>query len=166
MNAFKEITFNNNVFLADIEFLDTLMCEVSGIFPSMIGIQENNPKTATEINTKTQGQLTRLSMLLDIINQDFIIPNIKNIAKLCADFKQGNEEIFVNQDNKPETITIDDSIRQADYKYTYSDRNMLNEKFAMADMVGQAVEKFAQIWYNILYVRNTENHRVKIPSKG
>ena len=145
VNAFKQLTFDNGVFLADIEFLDSLMCEVSGIYPSMIGIQENSAKTATEITTKAQGQLTRLSMLLDIINQDFIIPNIKNVAKLCADFKQGEEAIYVNQDNAPETVIIDDEVRQADYRYTYSDRNMINEKFAVADMVGQAIEKFAQV---------------------
>ena len=145
VNAFKQLTFNNNVFLADIEFLDTLMCEVSGIYPSMIGIQENSAKTATEITTKAQGQLTRLAMLLDIINQDFIIPVVKNIAKLSADFKQGDEEIYVNKDNKQETIIVDDEVRQSDYKYTYSDRNMLNEKSMNADLVGNAIEKFASV---------------------
>lgn len=144
-DVFKQLSFNNNVFLADIEFLDTLMCEVSGIYPSMIGIQENTAKTATEINTKAQGQLTRLSMMLDTINQDFIIPTIKNIAKLCADFKQGTETVYTNQDNNQETIVIDDDVRQAEYKYTYSDRNVINEKMMNADMVAQAVEKFAQI---------------------
>ena len=144
-NAFKQLTFNNNVFSANIEFLDTLMCEVSGIYPSMIGVQENFAKTATEINTKTQGQLTRLSMMLDVINQDFILPDVKNIAKLAADFKQGVEEIYTNQDNKQETIEIDDDVRQADYKYTYSDRNVLNEKSMNADLVAGAIEKFAQV---------------------
>ena len=121
------------------------MCEVSGIYPSMIGIQENFAKTATEINTKTQGQLTRLSMMLDVINQDFILPDVKNIAKLAADFKQGVEEIYINQDNNAETIEIDDEVRQAEYKYTYSDRNVLNEKSANADLLAGAIEKFAQI---------------------
>ena len=144
-NAFKQLTFNNNVFSANIEFLDTLMCEVSGIYPSMIGIQENFAKTATEINTKTQGQLTRLSMMLDIINQDFILPDVKNIAKLAADFKQGVEEIYINQDNGAKTIEIDDEVRQAEYKYTYSDRNVLNEKSMNADLVAGAIEKFAQV---------------------
>ncbi len=144
-NAFKQLTFNDNVFFSNIEFLDTLMCEVSGIYPSMIGIQENTAKTATEINTKTQGQLTRLSMMLDVINQDFILPDVKNIAKLAADFKQGTEEIYINQDDKQETIEIDDSVRQADYKYTYSDRNVLNEKSLNADMLANAIEKFASV---------------------
>ena len=143
-NAFQQLSFNNNVFLADIEFIDTLMCEVSGIYPSMIGIQENSAKTATEINTKTQGQLTRLAMMLDVINQDFVIPCVKNIAKLAADFKQGEETVYVTGDNSQETIIIDDDIRQADYKYTYSDRSMLNDKSIMADLVVQTAGNFAQ----------------------
>jgi len=145
VSAFKQLTFNSNIFLNDIEFLDSLMCEVSGIYPSMIGIQENSTKTATEINTKTQGQLTRLSMMLDIINQYFIIPDIKNVARLAANFKHGKETVYVNQDNNQETVVIDDDIRQADYKYTYSDRNVINEKSESADLVIQAVEKFSQL---------------------
>ena len=144
-NAFKQLAFDNNVFLPDIEFIDTLMCEVSGIYPSMIGIQENSAKTATEINTKTQGQLTRLAMILDVINQDFILPNIRNIAKMAADFKQGEETVYVTGDNSQETIVIDDEVRQADYKYTYSDRNMINDKSVMADLVVQTASNFAQI---------------------
>ena len=35
------------------------------------------PKTATEINVKTQGQMTRLAMIVDTINQDLIIPNVE-----------------------------------------------------------------------------------------
>ena len=62
------------------------MAEVSGIFPNMIGAVETTAsKTATEINTKTQGQMIRLAMLVDTINQDFIIPNVEKIAKLCLE---------------------------------------------------------------------------------
>lgn len=141
--AFKQLTFENTVFLNDINFLDSLMSEVSGIYPSMIGVDESSSKTATEITTKTQGQMTRLSMLLDIINQYLIIPDVKNVAKLCADFKTGEETVFINKNNQKELITVDDNVRQADYKYTYSDRTMINEKSSKADMLVQAVEKFA-----------------------
>lgn len=143
--AFKQLSFDNKVFLNDIEFIDSLMCEVSGIFPSMIGTQENISKTATEINTKTQGQLTRLSMMLDIINQYFILPAIRNIAKLSANFKIGEEVIYLNKDDMYEEIVIDDSVRQADYKYTYSDKNVLNDKYNNADMVVQAIDKFSNL---------------------
>ena len=138
--------------------MNDLMAEVSGIFPNMIGaVETTGSKTATEINTKTQGQMTRLSMLVDTINQDFIIPNVEKVAKLCADFKTGIETVFVNKENQPETIEIDDAVRQADYKYTYSDSSNATLKSEQADMLVTAVEKFAQhielnlqeifIWY-------------------
>lgn len=155
--AFKQITFDNKVFLNDITFIDSLMSEVSGIYPSMIGVEEASVKTATEITTKTQGQMTRLAMLLDIINQYLVIPNVKNVAKLCADFKSGIETVFINKNNQKELIMVDDNVRQADYKYTYADRTMINEKSSKADLLVQAIEKFAQqlpldlpeifIWY-------------------
>ena len=148
--AFQQMNFNPTVFLNDITFLNDLMAEVSGIFPNMIGAVETSAaKTATEINTKTQGQMTRLSMLVDIINQDFIIPNVEKVAKLCADFKSGVETVFVNKENQPETIEIDDTVRQADYKYTYSDRSNTTLKSEQADLLAQAVEKFKAAGLNI-----------------
>ena len=52
--AFKQMTFNSNIFMQDITYLSDLMAEVSGIFPNMIGaVEESGAKTATEINTKT-----------------------------------------------------------------------------------------------------------------
>lgn len=156
--AFQQMNFNPTVFLQDISFLNDLMAEVSGIFPNMIGaVETSGAKTATEINTKSQGQMTRLSMLVDTINQDFILPNVKKVAKLCADFKSGIETVFVNKENQPETIEIDDAVRQAEYKYTYSDSSNTTLKSEQADILAQAVERFSQqinlnleeifIWY-------------------
>ena len=111
----------------------------------MIGAVETTAaKTATEINTKAQGQMTRLAMLVDTINQDFILPNVEKVAKLCADFKSGVEQVFVNHENKPEILEIDDSVRQAEYKYTYSDSSNTTLKSEQADMLVQAVERFRQ----------------------
>lgn len=144
--AFKQMTFNSNIFMQDITYLSDLMAEVSGIFPNMIGaVEEAGAKTATEINTKTQGQMIRLSMMVDTINQDLIIPNVEKVAKLCADFKSGIETIFVNHENKQETIEIDDFVRQGDYKYTYSDSSVTTLKSEQADLVVNAVEKFAKV---------------------
>lgn len=139
----KPMEFAVSVFLNDITFLSDLMAEVSGIFPNMAGADEHGNKTATEISTKAQGQLTRLSMLVDTINQYLIVDDVKKVAKLCADFKSGDEDIFVNSGNKKETITITDSIRQAEYRYTYSDRTATTERSNKADFVAQAVERFA-----------------------
>jgi len=148
--AFQQMNFNPTVFLNDITFLNDLMAEVSGIFPNMIGaVETNSAKTATEINTKSQGQMTRLSMLIDTINQDFIIPNVEKVAKLCADFKSGIEMVFVNKENQQEMIEIDDLVRQADYKYTYSDRSNTTLKSEQADMLVQAVERFKAAGLNV-----------------
>ena len=144
--AFQQMQFNPQIFLQDISFLDDLMAEVSGIFPNMVGaIEDGGNKTATEINTKTQGQLTRLAMIVDTINQDLIIPNVEKVAKLCADFKSGVETIFVSKDNKQEYIEVDDFVRQGEYKYTYSDSSSTALKSEQADLVVSAVERFAQV---------------------
>jgi hypothetical protein len=89
--------------------------------------------------------MTRLAMIVDTINQDLIIPNVEKVAKLCADFKSGVETIFVSKDNKQEYIEIDDSVRQGDYKYTYSDNSNIALKSEKADLVVSAVERFAQV---------------------
>ncbi len=144
--AFQQMQFNPQIFVQDITFLNDLMAEVSGIFPNMIGaIEDSGTKTATEINAKTQGQITRLAMIVDMINQDLIIPNVEKVAKLCADFKSGVETIFVSKDNKQEYIEIDDSVRQGDYKYTYSDNSNIALKSEKADLLVNSVEKFAQM---------------------
>lgn len=143
-NEIKAMEFAVSVFLQDVTFLSDLMAEVSGIFPNMAGADESKAKTATEISTKAQGQLTRLSMLIDTINQDLIVEDVKKVAKLCADFKTGDEDIFVDNGENKETITITDEIRQAEYKYTYSDRTATTERSNKADLVAQAVERFAQ----------------------
>lgn len=140
----KPMDFNVGVFLNDISFLSDLMAETSGIFPNMVGADEQKAKTATEISTKAQGQVTRLAMIIDTINQYLTIPIVEKVAKLCANFKFGEEQIYINKDNKKETITIDDQVRQGDYKYTYSDRNLTADRAEKADMVVQVAKEFAQ----------------------
>ena len=144
--AFQQLSFNPSVFMEDITFLNDLMAEVSGIFPNMVGaVESTSAKTATEINTKTQGQMTRLAMIVDTINQDLIIPNVEKVAKLCADFKSGIETIFVNHENKQEVIEIDDFVRQGEYKYLYADSSMTTQKSEQADILIQAVDRFASL---------------------
>lgn len=139
----KQMEFSVSVFLNDITFLSDIMSEVSGIFPNMAGADEEGNKTATEISTKAQGQLTRLAMIIDTINQ-LITEDVKKVAKLCAFFKSGNEQIFINSGNQKEVINIDDRIRQQEYRYTYSDRTATTERSNKADLVVQAIERFAK----------------------
>ena len=140
----EQMKFDTNVFKDDLSYLDDLMSEISGIFPNMAGASEADRTTATEISTKVEGQLTRLKMLLDVINQYLILASVKIIAKLKANFTFGEEEIFVNNDNQPQNVVIDDNIRQADYRYTYADRSATNERFNYVDMVAQAVQMFVK----------------------
>ena len=138
----KPMEFAVNVFKDDLSYIDDLSSEISGIFPNMAGASESDRTTATEISTKVEGQLTRLKMLLDVINQYLILDNVKKVAKLKANFTFGKEEIFINNVNQPENVTIDDDIRQADYRYTYADRSATNERFNFVDMVAQAMQMF------------------------
>lgn len=140
----KEMKFPTNVYLQNISYISDLMAEVSGIFPNMIGQNEVGNKTATEISTKTEGQMTRLSMIIDFINQYGVIPIVKNVAKLKSDFTFGSETIYQNKNNQPEVLEIDDSVRQGEYKYTYSDRVSMSEKSNKADMIVNACKEFAQ----------------------
>ena len=139
-----EMKFDTNVFQFDLQYLDDLMSEISGIFPNMAGASESERTTATEISTKVEGQLTRLKMLLDIINQYLILPSVKKIAQLKANFTFGDETVFVNNENKQENVTITDEIRQGQYRFTYADRSATSERFNHADMVAQAVQMFVK----------------------
>jgi hypothetical protein len=79
-----------------------------------------------------------------MINQNCILPIVKNIAKLKANFTFGDEQVFINNQNQPENVTITDQIRQAEYRYTYSDRSATSERFNYADMVAQAIQMFVK----------------------
>ena len=118
------------------------MSEISGIFPNMAGASEKDRTTATEVSTKVEGQLTRLKMLLDCINQNLILSDVKHVAKLKANFTFGEETIFVNKDNNPENVVVDDDVRQADYRYTYADRSATSERYNYVDMIAQSAQMF------------------------
>ena len=143
-DALHQFQFNTTVFEANIAFIGDLMSEISGVFPNMAGASESDRTTATEISTKVEGQLTRLKMLLDIINQNLILPVVTNVAKLKANFTFGDEQVYVNNENQPENVTITDEIRQGQYRYTYADRSATSERFNYADMVAQAIQMFVK----------------------
>ncbi len=137
--------FSSDVYLKDILELDRIIAEVSGIYPNMSGQLDKANATATEITIKTQGQNIRLAMLLDIINQDLILPIVEKTAALLANFKFETEPLFINQEGKNETMMIDNFVRQGQYQYSYSDRNSLHQKMNNADATSLALEKFGSI---------------------
>lgn len=134
--------FNTTVFQDSISYVDDLMSEISGVFPNMAGASESERTTATEISTKVEGQLTRLKMLLDVINQYLILENVKKIAKLKANFTFGEEVIYDTNGTEHKEVVINDEVRQAEYKYTYADRSATSERFNFADMVAQSAQMF------------------------
>lgn len=140
----QPINFETSIYNGDISLLSETMSEVTGIFPNMTGKEEGTRRTATEISTKVEGQTTRLSMTLDIIQQYYIIPVVENVAKMNANFKFGNETIFFDKDSKKEEILITDKVRQGEYRYTYKDKQALSEKMNYADMIILATERFAK----------------------
>ena len=138
--------FSSNIFIQDILTLDKTISEVSGIFPNMAGQEKTQSgATATEISVTVQGQTTRHSMILDIINQYLILPIVKKTADLLANFKSGVETIYINRENKSDFIQIDDEVRQGNYEYTYQDRNAFAQRFSNAETTAMALEKFAQV---------------------
>ena len=138
----EPVVFEQNVFNNELSYIDDLMSEISGIFPNMAGASEKDRTTATEVSTKVEGQLTRLKMLLDCINQNLILSDVKHVAKLKANFTFGEETIFVNKDNNPENVVVNDDVRQADYRYTYADRSATSERYNYVDMIAQSAQMF------------------------
>ena len=77
----------------------------------------------------------RLSMIIDEINQHLIIPVIEKSADLIANLIFDEEQIFVTNNEIPQTITINDDVRDGDYKYVYGDRNAMQlRKFKVKEM--------------------------------
>lgn len=140
----EPIQYNVTVFENYLQYVDDLMSEISGVFPNMAGQSEHDRTTATEISTKVEGQLTRLKLLLDIINQNFILEGVKNVAKLKSNFTFGEEEVFINNENNPENVVINDEVRQAEYRYTYADRSATSERWNYADNLAQALQQFVK----------------------
>lgn len=138
----QPLEFNATIFQNELSYMDDLMSETSGVFPNMAGASENDRTTATEISTKVEGQLTRLKMLLDVINQNLILEDVKKVAKLKANFTFGVETVFINNENEPKNIEINDAIRQAQYRYTYADRSATSERLNYADMLAQSLQQF------------------------
>lgn len=111
-----------------IQYYDNTASNVSGIFPNMQGQQEYHNATATEISVKVQGQTTRLAKTLDTIKQNVIVPMVEKVAELEANMKFGSEKILVNIFGQKVLKQIDDTIRQGNYEYKYTDNSGIQKK--------------------------------------
>ena len=126
-----------------IQYYDSTISSVSGIFPNMQGQDEANDVTATEIKVKVQGQTTRLAKTLDSIKQNGIVPMVTKVAELDANMKFEDETIYTMVDGQRVTQTIGDTIRQGNYEYKYTDNTGIQRKIAKNQ---ELIQLLAQVW--------------------
>ncbi len=127
-----------------INFFKGTIESSTGIFKNMVGDIETKGRAATELNFVMGGQSTRLNLAIDNINQRIIVPMVEGVADILANFKFGPETIATQIKGITQYIEIDDSVRQAEYKYRYGDRKAkLERKSKFKDLV-EIIDKFAQ----------------------
>lgn len=117
-----------------LNYLKNIEETSTGIFKNFSGVIDK-ARSATEVQATVGGQNSRLAMIIDSINQYLIIPIIEKSADLIANLIFDEEEIFITDKNGNKTIVIDNSVRQAKYKYIYGDRNAMQmRKFKVKEM--------------------------------
>ena len=126
-----------------IQYYDSTISSVSGIFPNMQGQDEANDVTATEIKVKVQGQTTRLAKTLDGIKQNGIVPMVTKVAELDANMKFEDETIYTMVDGQRVTQTIGDTIRQGNYEYKYTDNTGIQRKLAKNQ---ELIQLLGNVW--------------------
>jgi hypothetical protein len=111
-----------------MDYFRSITESTTGIYKNMSGAVESGGATATEIQARVGGQTTRLSMVIDVINQDFIIPIIEKAAELIANYEFDDTEMLVEENGTKSPAIVNEAIRQGKYKYTYADRGAVQEK--------------------------------------
>jgi hypothetical protein len=117
----------------------------TGVFKNMVGNTEPAKRTATEIAYTAGGQSTRLLMAIDSINQKLVLPMIEKVADLIANFRFGSESVFVRVNGKLLSVEVGDTLRQADYKYTYGDRRATQDRKLRFKELFDVINGFARI---------------------
>lgn len=112
-----------------INYLDSTISNVSGIFPNMQGNDETGSTTATEIKVKVQGQTTRLQKDIDTIKQNGIVKMVENVADLIANENIGEiSTLMINDNGNKTSVMINDLVRKGSYEYKYSDNTAIANK--------------------------------------
>ncbi len=111
---------------------------------NMNGTVMRTDRKATELQLADQGAKIQISKDLDTINQDLTVPMIEKVAEILAMFKNGDDFIFINEKGKNKELRITNEIRQAQYNYTYEDRNALLEQKGKFQELFQLFTQIAQ----------------------
>lgn len=128
-----------------LNLLDKKISDISSVSSVMYGNIESTKRTATELSLADKGSSAQVGKELDIINQDFTIPMIKNVAELLAMFKSGTEYIYAQENGKNIQYAINDAVRQSEYTYRYEDRNAINDRKNKFQEVYQLLQGSAQL---------------------
>lgn len=124
----RELTFESRIGFDYVQYFKSLIETTTGIYKNMSGAVEKYGTTATEVQARVSGQTARLSMIIDTIFQDGVIPTIEKVAEINANYNFDDEQILINEQGMPQTAVINEGIRQGKYKYQYADRGAVQEK--------------------------------------
>lgn len=108
------------------------------------GTVMRSERKATELQLADLGAKTQISKELDTINQDLTVPMVEKVAEILAMFKDGIDYVFVKEKGKNKELRITNEIRQAQYLYTYEDRNALLEQKGKFQELFQLFTQIAQ----------------------
>jgi hypothetical protein len=125
--------------------LDQKISDISSVSSVMYGNIEDSKRTATELSLADKGSSSQIGKELDIINQDFTIPMIKNVAELLAMFKNGVDFVYAQEKGRNVEYKITNEIRQAEYNYIYEDRNAINDRKSKFQELYQLFQGLAQM---------------------
>lgn len=149
----------NSSGIADLlGLLNQKIADISSVSNVMYGNIESEKRTATELSLVDKGSSAQAGKDLDTIYQDFNLPIVEKVAELLAMFKDGVDYVYYQEKGKNIEYKITNEIRQAQYNYTYEDRNALNDKkqkvqqlYEIFKSVGQSPELFAMIdWKEVI----------------
>ena len=149
----------NSSGIADLlGLLNQKIADISSVSNVMYGNIESEKRTATELSLADKGSSAQAGKDLDTIYQDFNLPIVEKVAELLAMFKDGVDYVYYQEKGKNIEYKITNEIRQAQYNYTYEDRNALNDKkqkvqqlYEIFKSVGQSPELFAMIdWKEVI----------------
>jgi len=127
----------------------------TGIFAYMSGKPIQGQRTATETDALVSGQSARLSKIIDSVNQKLIIPIVEKVADLISNYEYGIRVITVPSENGISSVAIDDSVRQGEYKYSYTDNKSGMARKAKFKEFIEFMAQFFKIAPNTINVQET-----------
>lgn len=126
---------------AFLEKFKSMMQEVTGISNYMSGVEDDRDKAVGVANLEFNAQQIRLMMVIDDL-QDFLLKNWAKLAELKSNYEFGESVIPINRETGFDSLKIDDTVRQGNYKYDYTDKRNYFERRQEADKFTLGVEKF------------------------